>query len=235
MNEADSPPAGTRGRAAERVYRELLADISDFRLLPGDRFTETDLSRRFEASRTPIRDALFMLKRDGFVDVKFRGGWHVCPFDFKRFDELYELRIILESAAVERLCHGEPAARQDAVARLAAIWGVPEAAREQEPKKLTELDEGFHRGLLEGAGNREMTAVHNELTEKIRIIRRLDFFKEGRVAATYSEHVKILAALRRGQAAETLMLLRAHIEASKQEVRKITLHMMHEMRAAAGA
>jgi DNA-binding GntR family transcriptional regulator len=229
----ESVTANTRGRTAERVYQDLLADISDFRLLPGDRFTETDLSRRFAASRTPIRDALFMLKRDGFVDVRFRSGWHVCPFDFKRFDELYELRIVLESAAVERLCQAGNDARLEAVETLEKIWKVPESAREPDPKRLTALDEGFHRTLMEAAGNREMAAVHHDLTEKIRIIRRLDFFKESRIAATYREHVQILRPLRRGLVAETLIMLRAHIESSKQEVRKITLHMMHEARAGA--
>jgi len=216
---------------AERVYRGLLDDIADFRMLPGDRFTEGDLSRRFSASRTPVRDALNLLKREGYVDVRFRSGWHVCPFDFKRFDELYELRTILEIAAVERLCHGSNEARQQLVAELEKTWLVPEPEREQEPKQLTALDEGFHRSLVTAAGNREMVAVHHEITDKIRIVRRLDFIKELRVATTYHEHAKLLRLLRRGQLTELQILLRAHIELSKQEVRKITLHMLHEARS----
>lgn len=222
-------------RAAARIYAELLADITNFRMLPGDRFTESDLSARFAASRTPVRDALFMLKRDGFVDVRFRSGWHVKPFDFERFDELYELRIVLELAAVDRLCQGDNQARIAAAERLEAIWGVPEAARETDPQRLTGMDEGFHRALMEAAGNREMAAIHAEVTDKIRIIRRLDFFKQSRVDATYGEHARILRALRRGLKAETQMMLRAHITTSKQEVRKITLHMLHEARAALAA
>ena len=227
-----SPIGATpRARTAERIYVDLLADITNFRILPGDRFTETDLSIRFGASRTPIRDALFMLKRDGFVDVRFRSGWYVCPFDFERFDELYELRTVLEIAAIERLCQTDSDVRHDAVSELEAIWNLPEAAREQDPKRLTELDEDFHRALMEAAGNREMAEIHREVTDKIRIIRRLDFFKQSRVDAAYTEHIQILRVLRRGLKVETLIMLRAHITASKQEVRKITLHMMHEARA----
>ncbi len=220
------------GGAAARVYRELMADIADFRLLPGDRFTETDLSRRFGASRTPIRDALLQLKRDGFVDVRFRSGWYICPFDFKRFDELYELRIVLETAAIERLLRGDDAVRQAALDALDAIWLVDEAARETDPRRMTDLDEGFHSRIVDAAGNREMALMHHENTEKIRIIRRLDFFKEFRIAATYQEHGALLKTLRRGAINEVLPLLRAHIESSKQEVRKITLYMMHEARSA---
>jgi DNA-binding FadR family transcriptional regulator len=53
-----------------------------------------------------------------------------------------------------------------------------------------------------------------------------------RTAATYREHGALLRVLRRGALDEALPLLRAHIESSKQEVRKITLHMMHEARVA---
>ncbi|HVK55368.1 MAG TPA: GntR family transcriptional regulator, partial [Burkholderiales bacterium] len=59
---------------------------------------------------------------------------------------------------------------------------------------------------------------------------RLDFIKAQRIDATYDEHAEILRLLRRRKSAEAAMLLRSHIEASKLEVRKITLHMLHEAR-----
>ena len=230
MLPTEDSGAPARKGMAEYVYEGLLSDISDFRLLPGDRFTEMDIARRFSASRTPVRDALYALKREGYVDVRFRAGWHVCPFDFHRFDELYELRILLELASAERICRDDEK-RRHLLAELEKTWLVPDAEREYDPKRLTELDEGFHRALMEAAGNREAASVHRDVTEKIRIVRRLDFFKEHRVVTTYREHAKLLRLLRRRQLAETLILLRAHIETSKQEVRKITLHMLHEARS----
>jgi DNA-binding GntR family transcriptional regulator len=212
---------------AEAVYAKIKADIFDFRLLPGDRFTETELAERYAVSRTPVRDALYRLKRDGHVDVLFRAGWIVCPLDFARFDELYDLRTLLECTAVERLCQGEDAPR---FPQLKALWQVPAGEREHDPRKVSELDEAFHRALVEAAGNRVMVEIHDELTEKIRIVRRLDFLKGHRIAATYEEHAQILRMIARRRAAEALMLLRAHITESKIEVRKITLHMLHEAR-----
>src|SRR5271168_3653730 len=110
---------------AEQVYDSIKAEIFDFRLLPGDRFTETELAQRYEVSRTPVRDALYRLKREGYLDVAFRSGWAVRPLDFSRFDELYDLRIVLEVAAVERLCRG------DSPVDLAPLWAVWSAAPEQ--------------------------------------------------------------------------------------------------------
>jgi DNA-binding GntR family transcriptional regulator len=215
-------------RLAEAVYGKIKAEIFDFHLLPGDRFTETELAERYAVSRTPVRDALYRLKREGHVDVEFRAGWTVCPMDFDRFEELYDLRILLEATAIERLCQAEEPPR---FPELRAIWQVPAGARETDPRAITELDEGFHRALVAAAGNRVMAAIHDELTEKIRIVRRLDFLKDYRIAATYEEHALILRLIQRRRAVEALMLLRAHITESKIEVRKITLHMLHEARA----
>jgi len=68
------------------------------------------------------------------------------------------------------------------------------------------------------------------VTDRIRIVRRLDFTRADRVEATYQEHAKILRAViqRKGDPAQ--LLLRSHIEQSKTEVRKITLHTLHEAR-----
>lgn len=214
---------------AEQVYLCIKDDIFDFRLLPGDRFTETELSLRLGVSRTPVRDALYRLRREGYLEVGYRSGWSVVPFDFDRFDELYDLRIMLEEAAIERLCQCEG---EQPLADLTAIWLVDEDQRETDSHKMATLDEGFHCTLVEAAGNREMLRVHRELTEKIRIIRRLDFLKDNRIAATYDEHAKILRLILRRKSTEAAILLRSHITQSKSEVRKITLHMLHEARSA---
>ena len=76
---------------------------------------------------------------------------------------------------------------------------------------------------FEAVGNAEIARVHWDVTERIRIIRRLDFTKLRRVEATYEEHAQIIRALTRRRADEAQRLIRAHIEQSKLEVRHITL------------
>src|ERR1700741_1911537 len=102
---ARSQPASEHGEnRSEQIYAQIKQDMFEFRLLPGDRFTETEVAERMHASRTPVREALFRLQREGHVAVAFRSGWQVRPFDFKSFENLYDVRIILEVAAVSRLC-----------------------------------------------------------------------------------------------------------------------------------
>jgi len=212
---------------AERVHDAIKAEIFDFRLLPGDRFTETEIAQRLGVSRTPVRDALYRLKRDGYLDVVFRSGWRVSPFDFPRFDELYEFRILIECAAVQRLCTGpEPAD----LSALTTAFADAAARGERDHRELARLDELFHSTLVQRAGNSEMALVHAQITEKIRIIRRLDFAQTDRVEAFYRDHPQILELIRQRRSAEAETMLRAHIAHSKEEVRKITLHMLYEAR-----
>jgi DNA-binding GntR family transcriptional regulator len=217
---------------ADDVYELLKQDISAFKLVPGDRFTETEISYRVGVSRTPVRQALFRLQHEGFVEVLFRNGWRVLPFDFNQFEELYDLRMVLETAAVQRLCSDDLKVKPGLLDDLATIWLVDTHLRSSDTVQVAQWDEAFHCTLVVAAGNAEMARVHKDVTERIRVIRRLDFTKQPRIDATYDEHGKILKAIQRKRADQASMLLRAHIQTSQAEVRKITLHQVHLARQA---
>ena len=215
---------------AERIYGQLKDDIFEFRLLPGDRFSEGEIAERVAASRTPVRQALYRLEREGYLEVYFRSGWQVKPFDFAHFEELYDVRIVLELAAVKRLCDREAGETPAPLEELKRIWMVAPEQRLEDGREVSRLDERFHCQLVEATGNREMARLHGEVSENIRIIRRLDFTQTPRVEATYDEHARILGAILSRRCEEAQLLLKTHIEVSKAEVRKITLHMLHSAR-----
>ncbi len=222
---------------AEAVYEQIKRDIAAFSRVPGDRFTENEISEELGVSRTPVRQALFRLQQEGFVEVLFRSGWRVLPFDFDRFEQLYDLRMILETTAVQRLCRADRRSERpgdrELLAALSAIWLAPPARRSDDAAEVARWDEQFHCELVAAAGNAEMARVHRDVTDRIRIIRRLDFTQQPRIDATYEEHGKILKAVRANRGDQAAMLLRAHIETSQAEVRKITLHQVYLARSAA--
>lgn len=218
---------------ADSAYLRLKQDIFDFRLVPGDRFSESEVATRLGMSRTPVRDALFRLQREGYLAVQFRSGWSVKPFDFEQFEHLYDLRMVLETAAVRRLCdlaQPESTGKPDRLLELEQFWSVPSEQRLMDGQHVAAMDEAFHMALVEAAGNPEMARVHREVTERIRVIRRLDFTQQERITRTYDEHAKILSAISHRRADQANLLLRSHIEASKAEVRKITLHRLYTAR-----
>lgn len=212
---------------ADRAYSQIKQLIFDFVLLPGDRFSESDLVTRLNLSRTPLRQALQRLQQEGFVAVFPKSGWQVSPLDFAQFDQLYDFRILLETHAVARLCDME---ERPVLQTLADTWLVPADQREQNSQRMGQLDEAFHRALVQATGNDAMLRVHDDITERIRIVRRLDFTKASRIDVTYDEHARILTAITRRRLDEATRLLRAHIEQSKLEVRHITLDMLYKSR-----
>ncbi|ERI53478.1 GntR family transcriptional regulator [Pseudomonas sp. AOB-7] len=215
---------------AERIYAQLKDDIFEFRLMPGDRFSEGEVAERVAASRTPVRQALHRLQREGFLEVHFRSGWQVRPLDFAHFDELYELRVVLELEAVRRLCLRPNDEQPAALQALERTWLVRKEAQLQDGAAVSRLDEAFHCQLLEAAGNREMARVHREVSEKIRILRRLDFTQAQRIELTYAEHGQILEAILTRRLEEAQQLLKSHIEVSQAEVHSITLHKLYGAR-----
>jgi DNA-binding GntR family transcriptional regulator len=228
--ERPKPPPAEEARKpslAEAVYQRIKRDIFDFRLLPGDRFTEGEVAARLNVSRTPVREGLQRLEKEGYLQVHFRAGWSVRELDFRQFDDLYDLRIILESASVRQLCDRAERPQLDG---LKATWLVAAEERSDKRDEMTQLDEDFHSSLVAAAGNPEVLRCHREVTERIRILRRLDFTEPDRIAATYQEHGQILRAILRRRADQAVLLLRTHIETSKAEVRKISLHQLYAAR-----
>lgn len=216
------------GSLADQAYARIKKRIFDFDLMPGDRLSESELAQQIEVSRTPLRQALQRLQHEGFVEAMPKVGWLVPMLSFEKFDELYDFRVLIECFAVRELCTA--AEERSELAGLAKIWLVDEQDRLQDALEVGLLDEAFHMCIVESTGNHEMLRTYREITERMRIIRRLDFTKADRIAATYGEHGKILTAIRRRRVDEAQRLLTAHIEQSKLEVRKITLDMLYQAR-----
>jgi DNA-binding GntR family transcriptional regulator len=211
-------------KLAGAVYERLKADIFEFRLMPGTRFSENEIAHRAKVSRTPVREALFRLEREGYLEVHAKSGWSVRPLDFDALDHLYDLRVLLECESVRKLCTGNP---RPALAPLEKAWLVAPRQRLTDGARVARLDEEFHASLVAATGNPELARVHGSITERIRIVRRLDFTHPERIIYTYLEHGQILRAVLARNAAKAAKLLRSHIEASKAEVRKISLHRLH--------
>lgn len=225
--QAVPPQDGASASRADQVYACIKQAIIDFELLPEERFSESLWCARLGVSRTPVRQALHQLLKEGLVQVLPRSGWQVPALDFELFDAWYELRRVIEAHAVRKLCRQpRSAAAEAALDALAAFWCVPAPQRLTAMAELAPQDEAFHCALVAAAGNAEMARVHREVSERIRIVRRLDFGVAERVRLTYEEHAAILTGIRAGEAEAVVPALDAHIVASQEAVRRITVHQL---------
>ena len=180
-----APPAD-RSRLAEAVYQSVKSDIFEFRMLPGTRFSENEVARRARVSRTPVREALLRLQREGFLDVQHKSGWRVRPLDFDRFEHLYDARIVLVLNAVRTLCTGElRAAPQESLAALKKTWLVPPKQRLADWIEAN-LTEAF-TVLRVPAGNRRRLRTTNGLARLNKEIKR-----RTRVATIFPNEASLL-------------------------------------------
>jgi len=211
---------------AEMVHQQIRNDIYDFHLLPGERYTEANLAERYKVSRTPLRLALHMLLREGFLNKgNGHAAWQIPPINLDYFQDLYELRVNLELIAIRKICTIETPPDFSA---LKNFWFVSEADRSTDGQAVANADEFFHSTLVKASGNSEMSRVHTDITERIRIIRRLDFIEGARITAAYEEHANLLRALIKRKQELAELLLKAHIEVSRYEIRNLTLHRLSE-------
>lgn len=213
---------------ATLAYQQLRQELDDFHYVPGDRFSENEVSARLGMSRTPVREALVRLQREGYISVMPKLGWVVNAIDFVVFEQLYDVRSVLECAAVDLLCATDDAVRR--LGPLCALWCVDTSQRLDECTQVSRMDEAFHMALVQAGGNLEMARIHQDLTDRIRVVRRLEFTRSYRIDAAYDEHAQILQAILAQDNVHAKALLRRHIAVSRDEVRKITLHTLQEAR-----
>ncbi|MGH2767894.1 MAG: GntR family transcriptional regulator [Actinomycetota bacterium] len=201
---------------SDQVYRELKRRLTLWEYVPGSRLAEDTVAQGFDVSRTPVRDALRRLEREGFLEHQPWSGYRVRIPDLGRIEELYEIRLALEETGVRRLAC---ASSLEAIAELLQAWDDPSEATAEPDADLVYADEHFHETLAGLSGNMSLYELIRSVNEHIRIIRVNDFLDPQRVADTYRQHREVLGAILRRDPDASAYLLRAHILESQSYVR----------------
>ncbi|MDA5555151.1 GntR family transcriptional regulator [Shimia sp. MMG029] len=197
--DTPKPQEGLHGNSA---YNALLNEIRDGHLSPGDRLRETELAKRFNISRTPVREAIRLLEADGLVTHLPRVGATIRRLDYSEVMELYEMRVVLECTAARMAAR---AASDVEIAELSAISEM--LAQVGEGTEASRLNRQFHLALLNAAKNRFLTKSMFNLQKAMLILGRTTLADPERYQNAILEHQAILEALTRrdGEAAETAM------------------------------
>jgi DNA-binding GntR family transcriptional regulator len=113
----------------EHVAKLLAEEIIFGRLAPNARLTEEEVAATYGVSRSPVREGLRLLERDGLVSRSARRGIWVSPLSLKDFDEVYSCRVGLEAQAAEEAARSDaaPAAKAALVALLSRLQAANEA------------------------------------------------------------------------------------------------------------
>lgn len=172
-----------------KIYKELRRAIIMGHMRPGERLAVEDLVARYNTSATPLRDALQMLQSEGLVVIKPRSGYFVTPTTLKELRERFELRHILEVAAIERA-----AARiSDAeIEELEHVHAGYTGDDDESYDRYTDENRNFHYLLAKASGNDELAEAIGHLLD--RLARYMVVRGAGRTQV--DTHTRIIAALR---------------------------------------
>ena len=192
-----------------KAYQVLLEMIVSRKLKPGERLVEEQLAKNLGVSRTPLREAINRLSKDGLVLLQARKGASVREFEIDDVIEVYDIRMVLEGLAANL------AASNIDLKKLEKLEHLFESS---EAKDLLKADAQLHDLIISSSGNKRLVIALNDLKNFIEIFRVAVYTFTAQSIIATSDHLKILEALknRDGQQAEKLM--RKHIENTKEGI-----------------
>jgi len=182
----------TRAPLRDEVYREIVELIHRGELPPGSRVKDVSLATQLGVSRTPVREALIRLARDGILDADMGRGFSVCPLKAREMRETGAILGALESLALQSC--GEISTEQ--LGRLSQIDRDLSSIRSDVDRSVA-LDEEWHRTLLASCPNRRLLEIISSLWQVPRRYMRAYLRDARRVTLSTQHHARIIEALRR--------------------------------------
>jgi GntR family transcriptional regulator, rspAB operon transcriptional repressor len=198
-----------------RVYERLLGEIIAGALAPGEQLVEARIAEELGVSKTPVREALIRLQRDGLVEIEpYRGARVVEPSEGD-VAEILEVRLCIESYIAADLARRRPgwalAAMERSVERSREAFGAGDQGAFLE--SLREFDTAF----AQGCENSRMVRVLGEIRNVLELIGHVSLRAPGREARSLVEHEEILLAIQAGDPAAAAAAIEAHIRSIERD------------------
>ncbi len=216
--------AARQNSVARAAYEALRSLILSGALKPGERLGERELARRIKVSRTPLREALQRLERDGLVESKRGFGYCAVSFeprtvaDIYQFRELLELHVCREAAT----CITDPGIRelveiQDSLARFEA----EESLSVDQLREEVELGFRIHEIIAREAGNPLICETLMQLYDRLRLLEWIDVLWIDKWPLTRREHRELVAAISARDPKRAVAVAQAHLRRCKEDALRV--------------
>jgi DNA-binding GntR family transcriptional regulator len=204
-------PVATSYSLKDHIYPVLKAAIMDMDIYSEDanlRLDERKLAEQLQISRTPIREALARLEREGFVEIRPRKGVYVRP---KTLPEVLEIVVVwaaLESMAA-RLVTQVASDREIATLRKLGVKHSADSKR-ADLEEYSEANIQFHQRILELSGCSLLSETADPLLQHMHAVRRRAMREKDRVSRSVVDHMAIIEAIENREGELAAMLVRDH-------------------------
>lgn len=198
----------------EDVFKRIRAEILSCAIAPGQTLHESDLAKRFQMSKSPIRDALMRLEAEQLVIVMPRKGYRVAPVSISDAAELFEFRALMEETAARLTTSSAKDAELADLDRYRSLrsWGGGD--------DFVAYNRAFHLALAQLCPNRRISKTSQDLIEQFdRLVLISVSVADGRWAdVLIAEHNAILDHVQAREASKAGQLIRRHIERARRRV-----------------
>ncbi|MFE4540555.1 GntR family transcriptional regulator [Streptomyces scopuliridis] len=221
-------PVVPRRALRDGVYDAILERLLDGSTPPGSSLGIDSLARELEVSPTPVREALVQLEHTGLISRVALKGYRVAPpLSPEQLAELFDMRTILETAAVERAvsragglvpelraAHARHVLRAHGVRTLRGADGRP--AGFSDLREYYAADWEFHLTIIRASGNRFLLETAESLSVRVHRLRQAADHGTTDIERAVDEHAAILAAFESGDPERPLVAMREHLAAASR-------------------
>jgi DNA-binding GntR family transcriptional regulator len=201
---------------ANQAYRRLHRDILTCVLVPGQMISERELARRYEMSKTPIREALAQTCHDELTHRLPGRGYMVAPITIKDIRDLFDLRLILEVTAVRRAASNP---NPELLGRLKEMAEVKYEPDEPESHiSFLQTNRSFHLALAEAAANHRLVGLLGNLFNQMERLFHLGLRLRDSSEEMRREHKELVHALENGDVEVAITTIEKQIIASRERI-----------------
>ena len=206
-----------RQSVREKTLDVLRRRIISLELAPGTSLSENELSQDLGVSRTPVREALILLREEGLIQVFPQIGSFVSLIDLESVSQAQFIREAIECASL-----GDITASQASISELNEILQAQhDAEASGDIDEFFALDEEFHKSLLNMAGHgAAWNAVHSAKAHLDRA-RRLSLFDKGHIGALIEQHQAVVEAIAQQNIQNATESLRVHLREVFKDIEHI--------------
>jgi DNA-binding GntR family transcriptional regulator len=209
MNQPPLAPVPSPLSLEKMAYDAIKEAILTFRFKPGESLVENDLARQLNISKTPVRESMSRLEREGFIVKIPYKGYYVTEISRQSMLDIFEIRATLEGLAARRAALNFN--NQDVEKARQLIEEHRQAALTNNITLASQLNRQFHVLIIERSENERLIQILNNLEDHLRRYRTLSNFQSGRLEKSVTEHQLILEIFIQRDAQKAEALARQHI------------------------
>lgn len=204
---------------AERIAASLRRDILRGKMKPGSPIKERDNAAELGVSRTPMREAIRILAKEGLVELRPARSPIVAQPGFKEVEDQAAVLIALEKLSVELAC--VHATEEDLTQIQNLVKQMSDQFDHTDPLDMFELDMQFHSAIAEASHNLPLVNTHRQYLQKLWRARYIAASQRRNRERVVCQHSDIVTALRQRDPKSALAAIDMHLHHLAEDVREV--------------